>query len=258
MRKNLDTVQKFHTHGQKYTKELLLLTNLFKANEDGIKKSVVVTVLGLLFILAPIGNIALSVKSQGLTNWYSPLVWIQFIPLLSTFSIVWLGLIFTSGVLILLQHKIAWALSIVSSFIVFALNIYNIINETQSRFYDLGFLLSSAGIIILLFYFRYPYLDRRESLLSKNSRSKTHIPAQLEMASLSTVGYISNISRSGFLFETDHELKSFASSSAGKIHIQGETFSFNLIRSDQRSVAGQFETKLSKNTLKDIVNIKHK
>ncbi|MFN3455376.1 MAG: hypothetical protein ACK41T_10495 [Pseudobdellovibrio sp.] len=94
-----------------------------------------------------------------------------FVSLLKTMSFVdwiWLTMLFVSGVLLLIQHKMAWVLSMSSLVLVLAINASRFwFGETTSidpqyyKMFSILSLLSTAGGLTTAYYFRYPYLDLR-------------------------------------------------------------------------------------------------
>ena len=221
---------------------------------DGMKRSFVVLALGFLFLIAPFGNIAVSLYALGVDSWYSPLVWAQALPQMTGFSQLWLSLVFISGVLILMQVKLAWAIAIFSMAVVLALNIFNITSALSPQIYDFGFFLSSIGIIVLLFYFRYPYLDRRDKMLSANARKNTQLPAEVTVGSTTVRGTLKNISASGFFLAVDVNVGAIRKGSEGTVQFLGEKAGFTVVRVESLGIGGEFHslTAAQKEKLKNL------
>lgn len=209
---------------------------------NGPQTSLVVLALGILFLLAPGGNVAVSLYALGVDQWYSPLAWVQVIPEMTVFSQVWLILVFLSGILILLRHKLAWAIAIFVMAIVLALNIFNITSALSPQIYDFGFFLSSVGIIVLLFYFRYPYLDRRDKMLSSNARKAIQIPAQITVGQTTVRGTIRNISASGFFLAVDVNVGAIRKGSEGQVEFLSEKIGFSVVRVESSGIGGEFHS----------------
>jgi lysylphosphatidylglycerol synthetase-like protein (DUF2156 family) len=137
-------------------------------NSD-LRSPVGIYILAVLFLVAPLGNIFFSFAGSGVANWYYPNV---FLSLLSTIPVVdwmWLIGIFVAGVALLLRHKLAWMIAVASLFVVLIMNTYRAftLDETlmTTDFVRMQILISilvTFSVLIIAFYARYPYLDRRQ------------------------------------------------------------------------------------------------
>ncbi|WP_374073259.1 PilZ domain-containing protein [Bdellovibrio bacteriovorus] len=126
-----------------------------------------VFLLAFLFILAPVGNLFISFAGSGVPGWYQPSILYTFLQTVSGLDWLWLSLLFLTGVLLLRPHKTSWSLAILTLSLVLIINAYRFFTEDLSQegpFVQVQLVLSSivtVGILILAFYFRFPYLDRR-------------------------------------------------------------------------------------------------
>lgn len=138
-----------------------------KPQIDSTKKPIGIYILAVLFLLAPIGNILFTLSTSNIQNWYSPAVLIDLLRSLHVFDVITSLLLFISGLLLFKAHKTAWTLSLVSLTLILGLNTYRIFNpppgfETDLSTMHLGFSVCSTFVVMIVaFYFRYPYLDRR-------------------------------------------------------------------------------------------------
>lgn len=107
----------------------------------------------------------------------------EILPLILPIDWVWNGLIALSGVLILLRRKLSWLIAIASIFICTAINLYKFFtfpNESFGWVYvAMTFTLSMAAVLVIG-YFRYPYLDRRDRWTKVNRRSKVQFPVEVD------------------------------------------------------------------------------
>lgn len=139
--------------------------------EVQFKKPTGVYLLAVLFILAPLGNILLSLWGSDTVNWHHPVVFLNFLKSISALDWLWLGLLALTGVLLLRPHKATWTVAIGTLMLVLFINLYRWGN---GQFEDSGLFvhgqlfiscLVTAFALLLAFYFRFPYLDRRAQWL---------------------------------------------------------------------------------------------
>lgn len=139
--------------------------------QDQLKRPTGVYLLAVLFILAPIGNLILSFAGSDYVDWHNPEIILSFLKSVSTLDWVWLGLLFITGLLLLRPHKATWSVAIVSLMLVLFVNVYRWGNGefSESGLFVHGQLfiscLITAFFLLLAFYFRFPYLDRRAQWL---------------------------------------------------------------------------------------------
>jgi len=138
-----------------------------------LKKPVGILLLAFLFILAPIGNVMISFMGSGINNWYQPAI---FLSLLSTISILdwtWLVLLVLTGIFLLRPHKLSWTLAIVTLILVLGINAFRLYqmdaNSIEPHFlkvFSVLAIVSTLGVLMISFYFRFPYLDKRTKWFS--------------------------------------------------------------------------------------------
>lgn len=91
--------------------------------------------------------------------------------ILSTLDWIWSIACVLSGILLLIRLKIAWIISIVQIVLVALINLYQFfmtLNQEVSVQYNFQFLFSLvtlSGVLLIAYYYRYPYLDRRDTIL---------------------------------------------------------------------------------------------
>ena len=143
-----------------------------------LKKPIGVYALAVLFLLAPIGNIFISFAGSGLQNWFEPSVFFaltQSIPLLDW---VWLSLLFATGILLFRPHKLSWSIAIVTLIVVLLMNAFRLYSaDTNSidpmflKVFSVLAILCTLSVLVIAFYFRFPYLDRRSRWVSSQPNS---------------------------------------------------------------------------------------
>ncbi len=144
---------------------------------NSLKKPTGVYILAFLFLLAPIGNIIISFAGSGVSNWYEPNVFSAFLLTIPGFEWLWLGLLFISGILLFRPHKLSWSLAIFTLVAILFLNIYrmylgdeNSIDIKYLKVFSVVALLCTLGVLVIAFYFRFPYLDRRANWVKNIER----------------------------------------------------------------------------------------
>ncbi|AZZ36836.1 hypothetical protein CIK05_08545 [Bdellovibrio sp. qaytius] len=144
------------------------MNNTSEMNQAGLKKPLGVYAMALLFILAPLGNILISFLGSGLANWYEPAIFLALLKTISTFDWVWLGLLVITGLLLFKQHKLSWTVAIVTLVLVLGINAFrlfqadtNSIDPNFLKIFSILSVVTTLGVLVIAFYFRFPYIDRR-------------------------------------------------------------------------------------------------
>lgn len=134
-----------------------------------LKQPIGIYILALLFMLAPIGNIIVSFAGSGVANWYYPDEFIGLVKTIPVMDWLWLCGIFVAGIALLARHKSAWLVAVMSLLIVLAMNTYRaftidetVLNPEFVRVQILISILVTFSVLIISFYARFPYLDRRQ------------------------------------------------------------------------------------------------
>ena len=125
--------------------------------------------VALLFVVAPLANIVVSFAGAGVNQWYRPA---QFFALVWTIALVdwiWIAGTIISGVALFLRHKSTWLIAVTSLVIVLLWNGYRALKleptATDAEFVRVQIIFAvvvSLSILVIGFYARYPYLDRRQ------------------------------------------------------------------------------------------------
>ncbi|MDG0816562.1 PilZ domain-containing protein [Bdellovibrio svalbardensis] len=131
-----------------------------------LKKPTGVYVLAVLFLIAPIGNLLLSFAGSGIKNFSQPSLIYAFLQGVSPLDWFWLSLLVVTGILLLRPHKTSWTMAIVTLLLVLGINIYRAVTgglgEVQYAHWQILFSsMATCAVLIMSFYFRFPYLDRR-------------------------------------------------------------------------------------------------
>ena len=138
-------------------------------NNSDLRRPVGIYILAILFILAPIGNILISFGGSGVEGWYHPEIFPKLAAEIPLADWLWLFAIFIVGVALLLRHKSAWMAAVIVLLIVLVMNTFRAFNIDESalnaefvRVQILMSILVTFSVLIIAFYARYPYLDRRQ------------------------------------------------------------------------------------------------
>ncbi|WP_409477201.1 hypothetical protein [Pseudobdellovibrio sp. HCB154] len=136
--------------------------------EASLKKPLGVYAMAILFILAPLGNILISFLGSGLANWYEPPIFMALLKTISIFDWIWLGLLILTGVLLFIQHKLSWTVAIMSLVVVLGINAFrlfqadpNSIEPNFLKIFSILAVVTTLGVLVIAFYFKFPYIDRR-------------------------------------------------------------------------------------------------
>lgn len=134
-----------------------------------LKQPIGIYILALLFVLAPLGNIVVSFAGSGVANWYYPGQFIELVKTIPLMDWLWLAGIFIAGISLLKRHKSAWFMAVFALLIVLMMNTYRaftidetVLNPDFVRMQILISILVTFSVLIIAFYARYPYLDRRQ------------------------------------------------------------------------------------------------
>jgi hypothetical protein len=143
-----------------------------------LKKPIGIYFLAILFLLAPLGNILISFAGSGVPDWYSPTIFIPFLKTIPSLDWAWLFLLFVTGLLLFKAHKLSWSLAIITLFLVLVINVYRIyfvdtnsIDPQFLKIFSVISVLCTIGVLMIAFYFRFPYLDRRTEWTSSKQKA---------------------------------------------------------------------------------------
>lgn len=148
-----------------------------QSNASALKKPIGIYVLALLFIIAPLGNILISFAGAGVPNWYEPSIFIAFLQTIPVWEWAWLSLLFLTGVLLFRPHKLSWSFAIITLLLILCINIFRIysadansISPQYLKVFSILALFCTLGVLVIAFYFRFPYLDRRATWIKNVER----------------------------------------------------------------------------------------
>lgn len=223
-----------------------------------LKKPIGVYVLAFLFLLAPLGNIFISFAGSGLVNWYNPTVLMAFMESIPVLDWIWLGLLFVTGILLFRPHKLSWSVAIFTLLVILFINAYrlyqvdtNSIDPAFLKVFSLLAIICTLSVLVISFYFRFPYLDRRANWLSNMNRVdiKTTVLCSGIVAvteSLSASGCLIRFEAATHLKKNDKVILNFPEIS--NLEIQGVVVE-NLERAARfefQDLSGQFKQDLSR------------
>lgn len=138
-----------------------------------LKKATGIYLLACLFILAPLGNILISFAGSGVDRWYEPSVLRSFLQTIPVVDWFWLGLLVLTGLLLFKPHKLSWSVAIFTLIVVLCINAFRLFQaDTNSidpmflKIFSVVAIIVTLGVLVISFYFRFPYLDRRTKWFS--------------------------------------------------------------------------------------------
>lgn len=148
-----------------------------QSNASALKKPIGIYILAMLFIIAPLGNILISFAGAGIVNWYEPSIFIGLIQTIPVWEWAWLALLFLTGVLLFRPHKLSWSFAILTLLLILCINIFRIysvdansISPQYLKVFSILALFCTLGVLVIAFYFRFPYLDRRATWIKNVER----------------------------------------------------------------------------------------
>ena len=168
------------------------------ASDFKLKKPVIVYVFAALFMLAPLGNTAMSIfvlypsamwldlgTWQNLINNFMPSTWL------------WMGLEIVAGIGLFFQRKSTWTFAL--GVLVFSI-LYQLFVVYPLKQYPTAAIvtavMSTLAVSVIFYHFRFPYLDRRDNWL-KGMSKRHYVDVSVRIINLPEHGTLSNISRSG-------------------------------------------------------------
>jgi hypothetical protein len=173
-------------------------------------------VLSVLFILAPIGNILISFYGVGDKEWTSPSVFLSWLATIEPLDWFWLGLTFVTGILLFIQHKTAWLIAIINLVLILTVNVYRWVTtgeliDVEYSYFQTQILLSIIATWLTLgviFYARYPYLDRRSKWIGSVAPRLAIVTPVTVVAQDVYFGASTNFSTSGVMVDLNSPLGS--------------------------------------------------
>lgn len=149
---------------------------------SNVKLPLVLRALSVALILCPIGNFLISFYMSDISQKMALSQIGEILPMIPPLDWLWNGLIALSGVLILLRRKLSWLIAIASIFFCTAINFYKFFTYESVPFgwgyVIMTFSISLAAALVVA-YFRYPYLDRRDRWVKVNRRSTVKLPVKI-------------------------------------------------------------------------------
>jgi len=153
-------------------------------------------------IISPLGNFLTTLLTMGIPGWYSPKVWMLWLPYVEWKVWGLMACLFASGISLLFVRK--WSL-LAAALSVLMVLIYTLATARQLMFLGTWFIASSvvisAATILLIFFspFRLPYLNPKLRWWEGDPRYKADFPVKFEGAERN--GLLQDISLSGALVE---------------------------------------------------------
>jgi hypothetical protein len=173
--------------------------------QPGLKEPVFVYLVAVVFLLAPVGNLLVSFARSGMPDWYQPAEFFALVRTIPAADWLWLAGTFVSGVVLLYRRKAAWLFAVISLVVVLVFNTYRALQLDFSQNVDLiraqivFAMLVALSLLIIGFYARYPYLDRRQGWIFPTAyRYQVRTPVVVH-AGRDLAGFTESVSSSGVL-----------------------------------------------------------
>lgn len=174
---------------------------VMKKDHAKLKRPWTLTVLALSFAIAPVVNLIIALYLGGHPLWYSPTTWIKLFFKYSAFE----QFAFVAGiavsVLLFRQSKRSWGLAFTLVILITGYNfLFSSASQSQSfQMLSVFNISATLSLIGILYFFRYPYLDKRDSIVGGTApRYPCHIGIKVNT---SQSAIVKNISKSGCFFE---------------------------------------------------------
>lgn len=141
-----------------------------KNTEFKLKKPFVVWFIGCCFMIAGPANVIQVLYLEHIANWYEPVMWWKLFSQMSWLDQAVCASLPIAGVSLLIQRKNSWLLAVAFVLGACIQNLYCFITDAH-LLYPVGIpMLANSAVLVVFYYFRYPYLDRRERLLGGISK----------------------------------------------------------------------------------------
>ena len=147
------------------------------------KKPWPLVLLSFCFLFSPIGNLAIALFVGGHPRWYNPVVWFELFMRLDFSEKVFMLSAVVVAFLLFKQRKQSWFAAVILLVLVSINNLFFSKEVHSQSFQILSFvnISTTLGLLLVLYYFRYPYLDQRDSILGGMAkRVKVHIPVEVD------------------------------------------------------------------------------
>lgn len=203
------------------------------------KLPIVLKILSVALILSPFGNFFWSAYMAGAEPYELGKIG-ELLTRVPWLDWLWNLLLVVSGVLILLRRKLSWVVAIASILLCTAINLFKYLSlpEAFGLSYQLFAISTSIGAILIVAYFRYPYLDRRDRWFSFHKRHTTNLPAKLKGHSAKII--VKDLSLSGAQIETP-EPELFEPDQVYPLEIAGYAFEVRVIWMNGTQIGVEFE-----------------
>lgn len=146
-------------------KGLPIITGMAESTVFRLKKPFVIWALGVCFLFAPPANMAAALFMGNVSNWYVPSLWLGFFVRMDLAQQIFAALFPVAGISLLVQRKTSWLFAIVLLICGCVNSLYTYFTQDHLVFPVVGPLLVNGTFCVVLFYFRFPYLDRRDQIL---------------------------------------------------------------------------------------------
>lgn len=177
-----------------------------------LKKTPIVQVIALMYMLAPLVIVYLTLLNyhpQGLVNVQT---FMETMQIMTQVDFLWLGLIFMTGLMMLIVHKLSWSVALVGLFFIFIVNLFTFVHTSRgliSEFYrghSSISVITSLVIIVFGYFYKYPYVDLRGGIFRSVSPRFNLVTPVIVVKGIETKGETHSVSLSGLMVQVEDDL----------------------------------------------------
>jgi hypothetical protein len=131
-----------------------------------LKKPVLVWIVGCCYLIAGPATLIQIAVFEHIAKWYDPSVWLNIFAQMSFLDQAVCAAAPVAGMSLLIQRKRSWVLAIAVLLGALVQNIYCIVSGEELLYPIAIPMIANSAVLIVFYYFRFPYLDRRDRIFS--------------------------------------------------------------------------------------------
>lgn len=204
-----------------------------------LKKPIIVMILGFCFILAAPANLARALHEGNIETWYLPAIWFKLFVRLPYSQKAIIALLPVAGIALFFQRKNFWLLAI-------ALLICTVIQNLYCYFFDADVIYSlwtplsiNGAVLVIFYFFRYPYLDKRDKIFRGISK-RYRIELAVQIVNFTEGALTENLSDTGGFLRFKEGKALPAVGETIRICLEGELIDCVVIRHGQGGIGVKF------------------
>lgn len=177
-----------------------------------LKKTRLVRGMAMAYMLSPLAIIYFTLQNyhpQALQNWQS---FSEIMSVMTQVDYLWLALIFLTGALMFIVHKLSWSGALVGLFLIFIINLFTYVHTSRgliSEFYR-GHgsisVITSLVIIVFGYFYKFPYVDLRGGIFRSVSPRYNFVTPVVVIKGIEAQGETQSVSMSGLMVHLKDDL----------------------------------------------------